>query len=424
MYDAIVVGARCAGSSLAMLLARRGQRVLVVDRSAFPSDTLSTHAIQTPGVARLRRWGLFDAVQATGAPAVRRVHFDQGQGVVLDGHYPLVEGADTLYCVRRTKLDALLVDAAIAAAAEMRQRFTVDELLFSSDGRVTGVRGHDDGGNVVEEQASVVVGADGKHSLVARAVHAPTYAEKPSLSCAYYAYFEDLPSSGFELYSRPWRTVGLCPTNDGLTCVYTAWPRAEFDAYRADIEAGFLATLDLMPGLGERVRSARRVERFYGTADLPNVFRTPAGPGWALVGDAGYVLDPITGQGIGDAFRDAELLADALGAASPEAMASYEKQRNAAAMPMYELTTRLATLAPMPAPQLAVMRALAGNQAQTERFFGVMTGSVSIAEFFSPANLLHLLGPLGLARTMIGMAFAARPSRGSGQRMDQPTLSG
>ena len=407
MYDAIVVGARCAGSSLAMLLARRGQRVLVVDRAAFPSETLSTHAIQTPGVARLRRWGLLDDVVATNAPAVRGVHFDQGDDVVLDGHYPLVDGVDTLFCVRRSRLDEVLVRAAIRAGAELRERLTVDQLLFSSDGRVVGVRGRHPAGETVDEHARVVIGADGKHSLVANAVRAATYAEKPPLSCAYYTYFADLPASGMELYGRPSRTVGVCPTNDNLTCVYTAWPRAEFDAYRADIEAGFLHTVDRMPGLGERIRAARRVERFYGTADLPNLFRKPFGPGWALVGDAGYVQDPLTGQGIADAFRDAELLAEALCADSPTAMTRYAQQRDAAAMPMYQFTTRLAALAPMTTPQVAVMRALTGNQIETDRFFGVLAGSVPGADFFSPAHLARLLGPAGIVRGLVALAAHA-----------------
>jgi flavin-dependent dehydrogenase len=337
------------------------------------------------------------------------VHFDQGFGIVLNGTYPMVDGADSVYCVRRTALDALLVEAASEAGAEVRQGLAVDEVTMS-DGRVTGIRGRDAGGRSVVEQARVVVGADGHRSLVAQAVKAARYREKPTLSCAYYAYYEGVPVDGLELYGRPRRAIGLAPTNDGLTCIFTAWPHAEFAAYRADIEAGFLATVDLVPEVGARVRAGKRVERFYGTADLPNFFRKPFGPGWALVGDAGYVLDPMTGQGIGDAFRHAELLADALddglsGRTQLEsALDKYEKRRDAAALPIYELTTQLASFAPPAPTQLALMQSLRGNQAQTSRFFGVLTGSIPMAEFFSPPNILRLLGPLGLARLIVSSA--------------------
>jgi len=407
MYDAIVVGARCGGAPLAMLLARQGYRVLVVDKATFPSDTLSTHQIQGPGVARLAQWGLLERVRATNAPAVRSVHFDQGDGLVLDGHLPEVGGAGEMYSVRRTRLDSILVDAAAEAGAEVRQGFGVDDLVID-DGRVVGIRGRERGGAMVEERARIVVGADGHHSLVANTVQAPQYRKKPVLTCAYYAYFRGVVADGLEIYGRGRRAAGLMPTNDGLVCVFTAWPRDEFHGYRADIEGNFLATVDLMSDLGERLRAAERVERFYGTADLPNFFRKPYGPGWALVGDAGYVLDPLTGQGIADAFRDAALLASALDAvfsgrgAFAVKMAEFERRRNQLALPMYELTTELASFAPQRPENVTLLRALIGNQSQTDRFLGVLTGSVAVNEFFSPLNLVRILGPMRFAR----LAFA------------------
>ena len=408
MYDVIVVGSRCAGSPLAMLLARRGHRVLLVDRATFPSDTLSTHQIQVPGVARLKRWGLLEKVKATNAPAVTAVHFDQGEPIVLDGRYPVIDGVGEVYSVRRTLLDPILIEAAVSAGAEARDGFNVDALLYDA-GRVVGIRGRTKDGTSVDERARIVVGADGHRSLVAEQVNAPKYNEKPTLSCVYYAYFSDVAASGLEVYGRPDRAIGVMPTNDGLVCVYTAWPRASFSEYRSNIERNFLATTDLVPQLGERLRAGRRVERFYGTADLPNFFRKPFGPGWALVGDAGYVLDPVTGQGIGDAFRDAEYLAEALhdGLTGRRpldaALAQYERQRNAAALPMYELTTQIASFAPLDPGQVAVLSALRGNQMQTDRFFGVLTGSIAATEFFSPGNLIRILGPIGFARVAFSM---------------------
>src|SRR5919197_1835173 len=184
MYDVIVVGARVAGSSTAMLLARRGLKVLVVDRASFPSDTLSTHQVQLPGIAKLRRWGLLERVAASGAPPTRHVVFDQG-AVTLDGHYPEFDGVEALYSPRRTVLDKLLVDAAREAGAEVREGFVVEELL-ADGGRVAGVRGREKGGVDAVERARLVVGADGKHSLVARTVGAATSPDKPVLSMACY----------------------------------------------------------------------------------------------------------------------------------------------------------------------------------------------------------------------------------------------
>jgi flavin-dependent dehydrogenase len=414
MYDAIIVGARAAGASTAMLLARRGLRVLAVDRASFPSDTLSTHQIQLPGVARLAAWGLLDDVAASGAPATRRLRFDQG-GVVLDGHFPRHDGVDALYSPRRTVLDALLVDAARRAGAEVREGFTVDEVV-RREGRITGIRGRDrSGGCVREERAQLVVGADGKHSTVARAAGAPTYRVVPPRSVACYTYWEAVPVDGGELYARDRRAAGLWPTNDGLVMSYVAWRAEEFSAFRADIEGNLLRTLDLI-GVGERVRAGRRAERIRLTPDLPNALTRPYGPGWALVGDAGLVMDPITGQGIGDAFRDAELLAGAIeaglsGRASMDAaLAGYQRARDRRTGPMYDFTADLASLRPLRSEERRLFEALAADQAETDRFFGVMTGAIPIREYFSPHNLIKLIGVRGFATALRGRLVAGRPA--------------
>jgi 2-polyprenyl-6-methoxyphenol hydroxylase-like FAD-dependent oxidoreductase len=413
MYDVIVVGARVAGSATATLLAGKGLRVLVVDRASFPSDTLSTHQVQLPGVARLRRWGLLDAVVASGAPPARHVRFDVGPAV-LEGHFPTFQGVDAVYSPRRTVLDALLVEAARAAGAEVRERFIVEELVVEG-GRVTGIRGREKGGAPVAESARLTVGADGKHSLVARTVGAASHHDRPPLTVACYTYWDGVPLQGGELYARPRRAVGAWPTNDGLTMTYVAWPVEEYAAFRADVEGGVLGTLDLAGDLGQRVRAGRRAERFRASPDLPSFVRRPYGPGWALVGDAGLVMDPITGQGIGDALRDAELLAEAaeagLGGRRPleAALAGYERARDRAALPMYQFTGQLASFAPPTAEQEALFAAVAADQAETERFFGVMTGAVPLADYFSPRNLLRLLGPRAMVRLLVGRLRRPRP---------------
>jgi flavin-dependent dehydrogenase len=310
MYDAIVVGARCAGSPTAMLLARKGYRVLLLDRAGFPSDTLSTHYIHQPGVARLKRWGLLERVVASNCPPVLRQKLDFGP-FALVGSPPPADGVAEGYAPRRRILDQILVEAAVAAGAELREHFSVKELVTDGE-RVAGIRGRAAGGATVTEKARIVIGADGLRSLVARTVQAATYQVRPTLTCAYYSYWGGVPIQDAELYPRPDRMVIAAPTNDGQVIAIIYWPNAAFHEVRSDIEGNFLKALDLAPGLAERVRSGKRTEPFRGTAQLPNLYRKPYGPGWALVGDAGYHKDPITAQGISDAFRDTELLAGAI----------------------------------------------------------------------------------------------------------------
>jgi 2-polyprenyl-6-methoxyphenol hydroxylase-like FAD-dependent oxidoreductase len=355
MYDAIIVGARCAGSPTALLLARKGYRVLLLDRSTFPSDIMSTHFLHTEGAAALRRWGLLDRMTDTGCPPITKSRLDFGIAA-FDFPLPPSDGVTTAYCPRRTVLDKLLVDAAVEGGVELREGFSVQAIL-AENGAVTGIRGRGADGATVTELARTVIGADGKNSLVARAVDAAVYNERPAYTCGYYSYFSGIPMDGIELYFRPGRVILAFPTHDGLTCIGMEWTNAEFHEFRSDIDGNFMGTLELAPGLAERVKNGRRAERYIGTADLANFYRKPYGPGWALVGDAGYHKDPILGWGISDAFRDAELLAEALDHGwsglrpTAEALAGYEQRRNEATMPVYEMTCSLAQL-PAPTPEL------------------------------------------------------------------------
>ncbi len=393
-YDAIVVGARCAGSPTAMLLAKQGYRVLVVDRATFPSDTVSTHVIHAPGVAALHRWGLLDAVKASGCPAVESYALDFGP-ITLSGTPNPVDGIATAFAPRRTVLDKILVDGASAAGAEVREGFTVEEIIVEDD-VVVGIRGHDDGGQSVVERARVVIGADGKSSRVVKAVEPEKYNEKPELQWSYYTYWSNLPVDGFEIYIRPDRGWGAIETNDGLTMVVVGWPIAEANAYKADHEANYLKTLELVPEFADRVRGATREDRFTAGV-VPNFFRKPFGPGWALVGDAGYTKDPITAQGIPDAFHDAELCATALhetfsGTRSFEdAMSDYQQTRDARVLPMYEFTTQLATLEPPPPELQQLLGAVYGNQDAMDAFVSVNAGTLSPADFFAPEHIGQIM---------------------------------
>jgi 2-polyprenyl-6-methoxyphenol hydroxylase-like FAD-dependent oxidoreductase len=285
-------------------------------------------------------------------------------------------------------------------AQKLREHFSVKELVTEGE-RVVGIRGRAVGGALVTEQARIVIGADGLRSLVARTVQAATYNVRPTLTCAYYTYWSEVLIQGAELYPRPDRAIIAAPTNDGQAFTIVYWPNAAFHEVRSDIEGNFLKALDLAPGLAERVRSGKRTERFRGTAVLPNFYRKPYGRGWALVGDAGYHKDPITAQGISDAFRDAELLAGAIdeglsGRHTLEAaLADYERRRNEASLPLFEMTCQFATLQPPSPEQQQLFAALRHDQEQTDRFIGTVVGTVPIPEFFAPENIGRIMGAVG-----------------------------
>ena len=394
-YDVIVVGARCAGSPTAMLMARLGHRVLVVDRATFPSDTMSTHMIHVPGVAALARWGLADRLAATGCPPLTQYAFDFGPFTLVGTPRP-VEGSDRAYAPRRTILDHLLVEAAAEAGAEVRAGVTVEELIVE-DGAVCGIRGHDGAGRTMTERAKVVVGADGRYSVVAKAVGPEHYRERAPLEAGYYSYWSGVPADTFEVYVRPQRSFAVIPTHDDLSLVVATWPTADVVANRHDIEGNFLRAIELAPPLAERLRAGTRVARFAGTHDLPNFFRKPFGPGWALVGDAGYHKDPQTAQGITDAFLHAELLATALHEtlegtrAFDDALLDYQLRRDDAVLPMYDLTCELASLEPPPPEVLQLLMAARGDQRAADTFASVIAGSAPVAEFFGPENAERLL---------------------------------
>jgi 2-polyprenyl-6-methoxyphenol hydroxylase-like FAD-dependent oxidoreductase len=378
-YDVIVVGARCAGSPLAMLLARRGYRTLLVDRATFPSDTVSTHVIHPPGAAALLRWGLLDQVTATGCPPVGRYSFDFGP-VTLAGA-PGSADSPYAYAPRRTLLDKILLDAAGAAGAEIREGYVVEELVFD-EGRVSGIRGS----SGAVDRARVVVGADGRNSVVAKAVRAPAYEEVPPLTVGYYSYWSNLPTDSFEAYSRPGRGWAVCPTNDDLTLVVGGWPHAELVEHRDSVEEALMETFAMSPPFLERIRDAKRVERLVG-ATVPNYFRKPFGEGWALVGDSGYSRDFITAQGITDAFLDAEELARALDQGLSErmdiaaALADYQARRDARAMPVYQMTLGIASLQPPDEQMVQMVSAIAGRQPAMDAFARLNSGVLTQAEF-------------------------------------------
>ena len=380
-YDAIAVGARCAGASLAMLLARRGRRVLALDRAHFPSDTVSTHFLWPRTTAALARWGLLDALAATGCPLIETVNMHAGS-VAFRGRPEPVDGTAAMYCPRRTVLDKLLVDEAREAGAEVREGVLVREIIRDGD-RIVGVRGEG-----VEERASVVVGADGMTSGIADAVGAAMNPSHPSLTCGFYAYWSGVPTDGVEFYVRAGRDILVFPTHDGLTCVWVGRANEQWSTYRADIEGQYLGGLD--ETVLARVRRGRRETPFKGTHRLPNFYRDCAGPGWALVGDAAYHRDPLTGMGIGDAFLGAELLAEAidrgLDSDLDAALKGYREMLRERTAAVFEYTLMSAALKD-PEPQARLNRAIAADPDLAQRFMNVLGGSAPFRTLFNTRTM-------------------------------------
>jgi flavin-dependent dehydrogenase len=288
------------------------------------------------------------------------------------------------------------MEAAIASGVEFRNGFSVDDYLLDGT-TVTGIRGRSyESGAQMSEQARVTVGADGRHSSLARAVGAVVYEEIPPLACWYFSYWSGTGVDGLEMYLRERNLIFAHPTHDGLTAIFVGWEISEFPRVRRNVATSFMSALERVPALEQRIRSGRQEERFYGAADLPNFFRKPYGPGWALVGDAGHHKDPCMALGICDALRDAELLASAIseGLSGEQpllgALAGYEKQRNSAAMQLYHQNAYQAQFKPVPEELLAIRAAIRGNQEETNRFFLAQEGLIPPEGFFNPDNLERL----------------------------------
>jgi flavin-dependent dehydrogenase len=352
-YDAVVVGARVAGASTALLLARAGARVALVDRAPYGADTLSTHAFMRAGVLQLHRWGLLDEVVATRAPAVRRTTFHYSDGESVEVAIRADAGAPALYAPRRQLLDRILVDAAAAAGADVRHEAVVTTLLRDDGGRVAGVRVADRAGRAVDLPATFTIGADGIRSTVAREAGSVLVRAGRSRSAMLYRYYADLPATGYEWAYGPPVAAGFIPTNEARTGVFVGTTPARLRALRRDGTERAFATLlaAAAPVLAQRVASAGTAGRVHGWAGSAGFIRRPWGPGWALVGDAGYFKDPITTHGMTDALRDAELLADAileaLAGVVPEAvaLARYEAVRDRLSSRLFDVTERVASYA-------------------------------------------------------------------------------
>jgi 2-polyprenyl-6-methoxyphenol hydroxylase-like FAD-dependent oxidoreductase len=356
-HDIAVVGARAAGAATALLLARMGHDVVVLDRALLPSDTLSTHSIARSGVVQLHRWGLLDDVLASGAPPIHEVTF---HGI---GDEPVTRrvkdraGVDVLVAPRRHILDTIVADAAAAAGAELRLGHTVTGLRRDATGRVAGLDATGPGGEPVEIEAHLVVGADGLRSHVARAAGAHLVDVRPAGSATAYAYYGGVGWPGIEFFLSDGALAGIFPTHGGEACIWVCVPPEVAVSVRREagsMTAGFETLLArVAPALAERLRDAERASPVHATTRLPNQVRQAFGPGWALVGDALYHRDAITGHGLSDAYRDAEFLATALDAglrgewSMSDALTAYRREAAEARRRIFDVTCALSAFPPV-----------------------------------------------------------------------------
>ncbi|MGZ5415709.1 MAG: NAD(P)/FAD-dependent oxidoreductase [Nocardioides sp.] len=349
-YDVVVVGARVAGASTALLLARAGVRVALLDRGRYGSDTLSTHALMRAGVMQLSRWGLLDAVAASGAVPVRKTLFHYGGEETVEVSIRPGAGVDALYAPRRHVLDRIIVDAAAEAGVDVMHATTVTGLLRDGDSRVRGVRTRTGSGDR-DLRAAMVIGADGLRSVVADQAGATVERRGRNVTSVLYRYFTDLPAAGYEWAYGDHAAAGVIPTHDGACCVFVGCTPDRMHALRSvGTDDAFSAVLrDAAPGLVDRVAAAQPVTRMHGWAGATGHVLRSWGAGWALVGDAGYFKDPCTAHGITDALRDAELLSDEVvevlagGASEKVALARYQSTRDRLSRGLFDATEAVAS---------------------------------------------------------------------------------
>ena len=366
-FDVVIAGGRVAGAATALLVARAGGRALVLDKGGYGTDTLSTHALMRGAVMQLHRWGLLPAFEFAGTPPIRSTTFSY-EGLQITIPIEPKFGVGALYAPRRALLDRIVAAAAADAGAEIEYRCDVQDVLFDSRGRACGVVVLKDG-RTERIAADLVIGADGRHSTIAQRVGAATLREARHATGVLYTYWEGLGGDAYYWGYRKDAAIGLIPTNDEATCIFVSVPWQRFRnelngpapaAYRRFIRGTF-------PALDLQLRDARPLEHVRGFAGQRGFIRQGSGPGWALVGDAGYFKDPLTAHGITDALRDAELLARAVARGTNDAFAEYERMRLDLSSALFDITDQIASFEWSDTEVQALHRALSAEMTREVR---------------------------------------------------------
>ncbi|WP_431970245.1 FAD-dependent oxidoreductase [Nocardia sp. bgisy134] len=408
--EVVVVGARCAGSAAAAAFAQAGRRVVLLEATRLPSDTLSTHLLWPGGVAELRRLGALDRVAELGAPPMRTA-YAAGAGHAIRSSFAPVDGVDYALCVRRTGLDAALAATAVAAGAQLRDGARVGELLWRGT-RCAGVR-YTDSSGTHELRAALVVGADGRRSTVARLAGAsrPRLFAPSGRDC-YFAYWRDTAVEwrGVAAQWRDGADLGTAfPCDDGLLLALVQPPASQDRPGPGGAERRYREAIERIPGLTARLAGCERVGRVRSATGLVSYFRGSSGPGWALPGDAGHFKDPVTAQGIRDALhygrRLGELAAPVLH--EPQrldaALRAWESQRLTECLGIYQWTNRLSRATPMSPLEIQLYRRATGDPELARAVTEIFSRTKDPKDVFTP----------GLAAALaVGALRAAWPSVG------------
>lgn len=379
-YDAIVIGARPAGAGTALLLARLGLRVLVIDRGQYGTDTLSTHALMRAGVLQLSRWGVLPRIIAAGTPAVRSATFIYGRETLRVPIKPR-DGVEALYAPRRTVLDREIAYVAMDAGVTFSYGTVLVDLLRNSQERVCGIVARRESGETVSIRAAIVVGADGLRSKLARLVDTCVTRQGAAAAASVFGYWSGVPAAGYRWYFREGLSAGAIPTNAGLTCIFASVPSHRFaDVFRDDLNRGYLSVLAVVaPDIALAMRGEARVGTLRGWSGQPGFLRRATGPGWALVGDAAYLKDPLTAHGITDALVEAEYLARAIATGSDAALAAYALDRDRRASELFAITDRIASFEWTLDEARALHMQLASAMSDEVTALGAVTGEVTFA---------------------------------------------
>jgi 2-polyprenyl-6-methoxyphenol hydroxylase-like FAD-dependent oxidoreductase len=400
-FDAVVVGARCAGATTALFLAKNGLNVLLIDRHNFPSNTISTHLVYANTLAIFQKLGVLEKLERGGAPRLTHL-VDDAEGTVIDGRYLPVEGLDYGLCLRRLKLDTILVNEARNHPRVTFLENTEATSLIHENGRVVGIKGYSSkNSSAFEARAGIVIGSDGKNSTIAKLVKSEYLNWLPSFCGFYYGYFRNVvrqPEPAPVSTYRGKTIYYMFPTDDELHLAAFEFPTEEFARFRLNAKANLVKRLMAEPTFEERLRHATLEGVVYGTKDIPIFQRRSHGPGWALVGDASYNLDPVFAQGIGDAVRGAELLSSAISKAHGENkpldtyLSEYESKRNQEVEGMRLATIEFMSGLPIKKDTLDFLKTVSEDQDLCNKYASFASHVTSVTEFFSEENIRAVIG--------------------------------